>query len=91
MGSSEDLKNKSHFDKKMRQALILSLIDLICCCTPMGIAALIFLWLASNENEPDKQQKKISHALSANYIGFFIGFIFQYIYLLPYYLLFLKN
>lgn len=60
--------------------LVWSIINLICCCLPLGIVGLVFTITSKNEMTPEAQEKKLKNAFICNIIGTIVGFIFEIIY-----------
>lgn len=60
--------------------LVWSIINLICCCLPLGIVGLVFTLTAKNEFTPEGQEKKLKYAFICNLIGTIVGLIVEVIY-----------
>lgn len=60
--------------------LIWAIINLICCCQPLGIASLIITILAKDAPSAEDEAKKIKAAKTCNLIGTIGGAIFNFIY-----------
>lgn len=61
--------------------LVWSIIGIVCCCTPLSVAALIFTILAAN-NTPEDAASKISKAKLFNILSVVLGavcFIFYFV------------
>lgn len=52
--------------------LVWSIIGIVCCCTPLSVAALIFTILAAN-NTPEDAASKISKAKLFNILSIILG------------------
>lgn len=57
------------------QLMVWSIIDLICCCLPFGVIALIFTMNAKKEPTKELQDKKLQTALLMCIIGTIAGII----------------
>ena len=60
--------------------LVWSIINLICCCLPLGIVGLVFTLTAKNEFTPEGQEKNLKNAFVCNLIGTIVGLIVEVIY-----------
>lgn len=56
--------------------LVWSIINLICCCLPLGIVGLVFTLTAKNETTPEGYEKKLKNAFICNLIGTIAGIVF---------------
>ncbi len=59
-----------------------SIVNLICCCMPLGIAGLVFSLTAKNKPTPDAQNKALQNALTMNMIGTIGGAVVQILYVI---------
>ncbi len=59
-----------------------SIVNLICCCMPLGIASLIFSLTAKNKPTPEEQNKALKTALTLCLIGTIGGVIVEFLYVL---------
>lgn len=55
--------------------LVWSIIGIVCCCTPLSVAALIFTILAAN-NTPEDAASKISKAKLFNILSVVLGAVY---------------
>lgn len=55
--------------------LIWSIINLLCCCTPLGIAGLIFVIMAKDAVSLEEENKKIKTSKICNLIGTIVGVV----------------
>ena len=59
--------------------LVWSIINLICCCLPLGIVGLVFTVTSKNEMTAEAQEKKLKNAFICNLIGTIVGFVVEII------------
>ena len=64
-------------DTKM---LIWSIINLVACCTPLGIASLILTILAKDAASAEKEAKTLKTAKTCNWIGIISSAVFYFVY-----------
>lgn len=55
--------------------MVWSIINLICCCLPLGIVGLVFTLTAKNEPTPEAQQNKLKNAFICNIIATIVGIV----------------
>ncbi len=65
---------KKRFELNVK-SLIWSILNLMCCCQPLGIAGLIFTILASNATNETDNKNKSKYANICNLIGMIGGVI----------------
>ncbi len=61
--------------------LVWSIINLILCCTPLGIASLIFTVIAKDAPTAEEEAKKLKTAKTCNLIGTIGGGVFIILYI----------
>lgn len=57
------------------QLMVWSIVNLICCCLPLGIVGLVFTLTAKNEATPEARDKKMRTAAILNIVGTVAGFV----------------
>ena len=60
--------------------LIWSIVNLLCCCTPLGIAGLIFSIIAKDASTAEEEAKKVKGAKICNLIGSIGGAVVTVLY-----------
>lgn len=55
--------------------MVWSIVNLICCCLPLGIVGLVFTLTAKNEMTPEGRDSKLRLAAILNIVGTVIGFV----------------
>ena len=60
--------------------MVWSIINLVCCCLPLGIVGLVFTLTAKNEPTPEAQEKKLKNAMTCNIIGTIVGIVVDILY-----------
>lgn len=59
--------------------LVWSIVNLVCCCLPLGIVGLVFTVTSKNEMTAEAQEKKLKNAFICNLIGTIVGFVVEII------------
>jgi len=62
--------------------LVFAIINLLCCCFPLGIVSLIFAITAKSEPTAEAQQKKLKTSMTCSIIGIIVGALAIVIYLI---------
>lgn len=57
------------------QLMVWSIVNLICCCLPLGIVGLVFTLTAKSEPSPENRDKKLRTAAILNIVGTVVGFV----------------
>lgn len=57
------------------QLMVWSIIDLLCCCLPLGVVGLVFTLTAKNELSPEGRNKKLRLAAILNIVGTVVGLV----------------
>ncbi len=77
----EDVRKKEKPKiENQTNVLILSIINTIFCCLPLGIISLIFIFLAMSADTQEEADKKIDVAKKCNYVGIGLGIVVLILY-----------
>lgn len=55
--------------------MVWSIVNLICCCMPLGIAGLVFTLTAKSEMNVEGREKKLRTAAILNIVGTVVGLL----------------
>jgi len=79
----EDIRKKEKPKiENQTTVLVLSVINTVLCCLPLGIVALIMLFLAMNADTQEEADKKVKTATVCNYIGIGLGIVICILYVI---------